>query len=606
MPQHKKLVAQRRPNQSKKTSPATSNQTKTISCSVCHNEKLDVHPIGSSKITEIVGCNFCRLRYLRVKLTVHETDFSLFCIYCYQTFSDKDNFHLHLQQHGDFLRMSPFNISNSSQQIANSDDQVVSLAKGEKPQFTRQNSKGFQFTSQQSPENSIEDVVGTMLTLGSSLNILNSDSQPVREKKIPPGLSRADTIIIQPQVQTGYIEPSGIHTRSSAIRKKIATRQSRASGLESSKASGLESSRASGLESSDTLDLSSLHVVSQSVIARQSSNASDTTTIVTDGETSSGKSSLKKDDTIILEVLDNDGNKSDQILLTSVSSMDKISDLDFTSLCQSILGPQTSFEGKLASEDTIDRILPGFSMSIINLLQEDEMIIVNDQNQGKSFQIRRVPSESVPANNPNTVQESPSNTESQSLVIPQRNPSKRGKQPDPEKTPRLRDTRKRRTSPKEEEEATDKKRGRHVEKEQHTCPDCGKVFSRRYNLKVHRYVHSEQKMFECEKCRQQFKHVSLLRNHMRIKHSGNKPFTCNTCGQGFIHNNYLQRHMLLHISEVCVCCDEKFESRRQFNAHVRSVHVRSDSSKHCQKCDLTFVSLLELCQHLLGISEAHQ
>lgn len=331
-------------------------------------------------------------------------------------------------------------------------------------------------------------------------------------------------------------------------------------------------------------------------LTRQNSCASDTTTVLSDTEAPSEESSLKRDDTIILEVLDDNVTKSDQLLITGSSSMERIPTIDLQALCQNIIGSQRSSMGKLASDDTIDRILPGFSMSLINLLQDDQVLVLNDPKQGASFQIRRTPSLSTPTVDINIVQETPSNSESDSSV---QRTSEEQNQPPKESVAISRP--KRRSCAKVEDEAQ-KKRGRHVEREIHKCPDCDKTFSRRYNLKIHRYVHSEQKKLECTQCKQQFKHVSLLRNHMRIKHEGVKPYKCDKCGQGFIQNNYLQRHMLLHTSEVCKCCNKKFETRREFNAHVRKVHVRPDSSKYCQACDETFVSLLELSRHLLGVT----
>lgn len=331
-------------------------------------------------------------------------------------------------------------------------------------------------------------------------------------------------------------------------------------------------------------------------LTRQNSCASDTTTVLSDTEAPSEESSLKRDDTIILEVVNDNEAKSEQF--SGSSSMERIPTIDLQALCQNILGSQRMSVGKLASDDTIDRILPGFSMSLINLLQDDQVLVVNDPKQGASFQIRRNPSMSTPAVDINIVQETPSNSESDSSV--QRTSEEQNQLPE-ESIAMSRPTRKRRSCVTVENEAQ-KKRGRHVEREIHKCPDCEKTFSRRYNLKIHRYVHSEQKKLECTQCKQQFKHVSLLRNHMRIKHEGVKPYKCEKCGQGFIQNNYLQRHMLLHTSEVCRCCNKKFETRREFNAHVRKVHVCPDSSKYCQKCDETFASLLDLSRHLLGVN----
>uniref|UniRef100_A0A8W8J314 C2H2-type domain-containing protein n=1 Tax=Magallana gigas TaxID=29159 RepID=A0A8W8J314_MAGGI len=142
-------------------------------------------------------------------------------------------------------------------------------------------------------------------------------------------------------------------------------------------------------------------------LTRQNSCASDTTTVLSDTEAPSEESSLKRDDTIILEVLDDNVTKSDQLLISGSSSMERIPTIDLQALCQNIIGSQRSSMGKLASDDTIDRILPGFSMSLINLLQDDQVLVLNDPKQGASFQIRRTPSMSTPTVDINIVQENP-------------------------------------------------------------------------------------------------------------------------------------------------------------------------------------------------------
>ncbi|XP_062571357.1 zinc finger protein 37-like [Saccostrea cucullata] len=643
MPLKRKVVARKRQSVqirgTKETSlsPNTSQEIET--CPVCNKEKLEVHPIESNKLLEIRGCDFCGLRYLHMKHS--KAGSNIHCIYCYKTFNDTKIFQTHLQDHSKFFRTSSLHTTSSSSPSLTTHPQEVNPKKRKRitPQ-PREDSEGFQVKGQDIPETSIEDVAGAILTLGSSLRISNKDIQSVenwtlRSSKTASmnktsklsrsasenqkfrlsradtvligdsnansnknlgisrsasenkaySLSRADTIVIEPQIQIS--DQSQYSQTGCSVNKESTTRMTRAAAL------------ASG----NTVDLLSF-LLPDTRPTRQDSNASDSTTILSDEETSAGQTSLKKDDTFILEVSDNEGNVSSQFLMT-LPSFEKMSDLDLNKLYQDVLNTKTSSVGRLASDDTIDRILPGFSKSIISLLQEDEMVVVSDQNQGKSFQIRRIPSGSSPANDSCITQELPVNSEQDTednSAKPIKKIPEQVKQLDSGKLTRQRKNRQKNKSQRKEGPGV-RKRGRHVERETHTCSECGKVFSRRYNLKVHKYIHTEQKNLECQFCHQQFKHDSLLRNHIRIKHTGNKPFTCETCGQGFIHNNYLQRHMLLHAGDVCKCCDEKFESRRQFNVHVKNIHVEPDSTKRCQKCKLDFVSLLELTRHLLGMKD---
>ncbi|XP_061170463.1 zinc finger protein 836-like [Saccostrea echinata] len=638
----KKMVARKRQSVqirgTKEASLSTNMNKETETCPVCSKEKLDVHLIESNKLMEIRGCDFCGLRYLQIKHSKSEAGTNIHCIYCYKNFNDTKNFQNHLQDHSDFLRTSSLNISSSSSSWTTNHQEASPRKRRSMTPQPREDSEGFQVKDQDNPETTIEDVAGAILTLGSSLKISNTDmrnvenwtfrssktarlsktsklSRSTSENKTSR-LSRADTVLIG-DCTANENQPLGRISR--AASENQVTRLSRAdtiviepqiqisdqslcsqTGCNANKENTTRKTRSATLASGNSLDLSSF-LLPDSRPTRQDSNASNSTTILSDEETLPGESSLKKDDTIVLEVSDNEGNVSSQFLMT-LPTWEKMSDLDLNKLCQDVLNSKKSSVGRLASDDTIDRILPGFSMSIINLLQEDDMIIVGDQNQGKSIQIRRIPSGSSPANESNITQELPVNNEQDSLVKPQKKISKQAEEVNPGKLTGLRKNRRKGKSLRNEGPAI-RKRGRHVERETHTCSVCGKVFSRRYNLKVHKYIHTEQKDLECQYCHQQFKHDSLLRNHMRIKHTRNKPFTCETCGQGFIHNNYLQRHMLLHAGDICKCCDEKFESRRQLNVHVKKVHVESNSTKHCRKCKMNFVSLLELTRHLLGMKD---
>ncbi|KAG0297560.1 hypothetical protein BGZ96_005868 [Linnemannia gamsii] len=72
-------------------------------------------------------------------------------------------------------------------------------------------------------------------------------------------------------------------------------------------------------------------------------------------------------------------------------------------------------------------------------------------------------------------------------------------------------------------------------------PDCGKVFSRAYNLTSHMKTHSAERPFLCGSCPLAFARRHDRERHVRL-HTGEKPYNCQSCGNGFMRNDALHRH----------------------------------------------------------------
>lgn len=72
-------------------------------------------------------------------------------------------------------------------------------------------------------------------------------------------------------------------------------------------------------------------------------------------------------------------------------------------------------------------------------------------------------------------------------------------------------------------------------------PDCGKVFSRAYNLTSHMKTHSAERPFLCDSCPLAFARRHDRERHVRL-HTGEKPYNCQSCGSGFMRNDALHRH----------------------------------------------------------------
>ncbi|KFB43821.1 AGAP006014-PA-like protein [Anopheles sinensis] len=81
-------------------------------------------------------------------------------------------------------------------------------------------------------------------------------------------------------------------------------------------------------------------------------------------------------------------------------------------------------------------------------------------------------------------------------------------------------------------------------KQGHVCIYCGKLYSRKYGLKIHIRTHTGFKPLKCQYCLRPFGDPSNLNKHIRLhrQHDGSL-YECGLCGKKLARRRDLQRHL---------------------------------------------------------------
>ncbi|OWR53862.1 zinc finger protein 236 [Danaus plexippus plexippus] len=111
-----------------------------------------------------------------------------------------------------------------------------------------------------------------------------------------------------------------------------------------------------------------------------------------------------------------------------------------------------------------------------------------------------------------------------------------------------------------------------------SCQFCSKVFTRKFNLKLHELRHVScsypgsarpRPARSCPLCPKSYTSYTNLKDHMRT-HTGERPFVCSDCGKAFGSKKILNG--TARAEHACSLCPARYNHKQSLNKHIRKVH----------------------------------
>ncbi|XP_069825449.1 uncharacterized protein [Dendropsophus ebraccatus] len=133
------------------------------------------------------------------------------------------------------------------------------------------------------------------------------------------------------------------------------------------------------------------------------------------------------------------------------------------------------------------------------------------------------------------------------------------------------------------------------------CVECGKEFTRRSDLLLHRSRHN--KKYSCSLCGKCFTDDSELVSHERL-HTAEYPYSCSRCVERFAQKSDLVKHQESHSkfmkpSYLCPKCGKSFTSKSNLRSH-EAMHEKQENGNlyPCSECERIFTLKCHLVSHV--------
>ncbi|KAG5899864.1 hypothetical protein JTB14_012331 [Gonioctena quinquepunctata] len=147
-----------------------------------------------------------------------------------------------------------------------------------------------------------------------------------------------------------------------------------------------------------------------------------------------------------------------------------------------------------------------------------------------------------------------------------------------------------------------------IQRPEHPCEDCCRIFSDRRQLKIHRdVVHKKLRPFLCSFCGYKGSSRSSLKMHIR-QHTGEKPFSCPSCSYTTSDHNSLRRHKLRHTGHKpykCSYCSYACIQSSTYKTHIKTKHpgMEKDLMFTCHECQFRSVNKDMYISHMITVHD---